>query len=582
MNQQQQDGVFDFRNVIPSEFLFDHPTTTVEAIRTKYLNEIQPQSQQNFGPSGQSGVSNIMEFQIASNTSVAAMAESYLKFDLNVQTNTSGSIGAAYFPKGGAHRLFKRVTVKPMSGSGYIEDSTAYNMYYVLKSKLLDAPEIIRNLGPLWCETNIRNGEVRYGEWVVASDRFLAKDAVDSESITMGIDVGGTEAAANTELQLGDEVHIQNLTTAGSSVGGGIYGIIESYNNASDFFTITIVHNSLGAGGGIADNAALRVVYRRKQVIEESRDTLDDDTDTQVILRPLLAFNMHNWPLFLMAGGIRITFELEDPQKAFSIDQWVAAEDEKTPTNIVLSNFEYTVKNPRYMVMMLEPQDAIKEKMMEQYQSEMGLIFNMPGYDFKRHTMSANWDSTINSHDLWGVRSGRRIFSFLQSTDYFEGSDPSVYVNDSIGHMLRANIYYFQYKFGSRNYPNRPVEWTKGQDAMEAYLHLQQVVNQPYSMRINMAQWMPKIAYYTASGSTVGYHRDTDSFIMAADLSRDNGDGSHLTGEDMTNVTLQLEVRQDSSGTDFSHSSSANTVLWHFLEYDKYYKLQATDTAVVY
>ena len=566
----------DFQNAVPAEFMIARPTTTSKAVLNKTLVEIQPNSQTEYAYGG----NRVATFDLTSTTGMMNMKESYMKMD--ICPKLAGGAGIA-LQLGGVHSLIKRISWRMLSSNTYIHEQDEYHKYYATKSKLLDDPAMIDTIG--WTYGDSMSDLVTGQAPIFVNPLpFIASETL------LGFVTVGNLLTHSTQVQIlapvgnglrvgdllqisiyaADAQHYIGVARVSSVAGAAVFlDLHGSTDNASDVDNAGGV-NVFARIYGVARNAAYN--DGRSRMLKASN--IDEGGGITVSFRLLSPVMEHLWPLFLMKGGIRLTIEFEDPIRALQLQQGFNGA-------AVTADVSYKIKQPRFMAMMQDPEKEIVDEYRNQFNTDMGLLYSLPGCIVRRSDAAAgNLDHTIYLSP--GVRSARRVYTIMQGQSYVEGGDAVTACNDSNADFLRGNIVRYQYRVGTHEFPKRPLDWAilpADRQGYEAYRHAWMVAGMPARNRISVNRWSD-----TETGIFCGLGVpsaiDSKDFIMAADMSRDNGENASLTGVDLSVAQLQLDVKR-SAAFSARHPSGGAVIYQTFIEHDQFLKLSSMDVAVI-
>ena len=535
----------NFKNAVPTAMTIRKPSSTSKGIKRKELMEIPPTEQSTYSPSG----NTLMRFVLSSNNAFVSGAESYLRFKL--QRDTADTYGTTpSLDVGGAHSLFKSIEVRHLGTGALIQRADEYATMAALMMSIHQTPEDVEYAGHSYGDSI--SGKPYGNPW--KSNTFNLSSTIASVTTTGTALVLGAAGHALTEVEAGDLIHL-------SSIVVGASGVFEVASVTSD--TAIVLKTAVGANTTATDAKYIFVEKRNKQVSSRNRAVEVISTDYTVCMKSMMSVLQQTLPLFLIPNGIEIQFELQNANLSLSTNLPVA--DSATAHS-------YLISTPRYMAMMVEPNSDIIDEYVSQWNTDAGLIYNIPSMRYRRQTGVAG-DEDVNYQVNVGVRSARRVYTVIQDTLISETIGNTVRGNESLSTFVRSNVTSFQYKIGSSEFPNRAVIC----DAYspEAFEHLKQVA-QTRGVRFPLSDWQDVNALpLSASAATA----QATKFIMAADLSRDNGLGSNLTGSDLSRVPLDLELKR--TGTHAASSLTGAPVIKMFVEYDAYLKLNKSQVVVM-
>lgn len=318
-------------------------------------------------------------------------------------------------------------------------------------------------------------------------------------------------------------------------------------------------------GFSVLDRASAYVLKKNLQTPARMRAVQTSGVANARILefKPLLAILQHNLPLFVMKGGIEITFELDNAQRC--IQSGLDLEDSTV-------DFDYTISTPRFMAMMSTPHGDVVDEYVRQWKSEMGLVYAIPSVRTRRITGT---DTTnVNLQMNVGVRSARRAYTVIQDSLLSEGSGALSRSVPCQSLFLRSSISSFQMKVGSHEFPNRRVACD--QFSTECLEQLKNVA------KTRMFRFSPKDWYSVNSikvGADDSVNNESLHFIMGVDLSRDSGFDSNLTGVDLSIVPLDLDIERSATYT--NDGLNGVPVYITFVEHDAFLKISIDQVAVM-
>jgi len=273
------------------------------------------------------------------------------------------------------------------------------------------------------------------------------------------------------------------------------------------------------------------------------------------------------YPLMLSKGGIQFKIDLEDPRKVFhtnNIPNWSQPD--------TTASITYEIQYPRLMGMMVRPADDVIDEYVAQFESFTGILYNLPSVKTRRMSGNSS-DTSITLQSHIGVRSAKQMYLVIMDSNIHEGSGVVGRDSRSLSTYLWDNVYSFQAKIGSQEFPLRPVSLKTPSGAVmnmiEWQRQVESVIGKENGMGWTESSW-PGQFLTGDKGATLR----EPSLIMAFDLARDNGDFSGLTGVDLSLVPVDIELLRDNS-----HASRYNQPARHG---DGYYVGGAQGAPVFY
>ena len=558
----------DFENAVPSGMMIDQPVSTSKAIIRKQLVEILPQNQNSFVY----GDNDIMKFNISSNRDFLSGKESYLRMDLYTSA-VADSRHRAALDVGGVHSLFKSIEVRSLASGILIQRYNDYNRYQA----------VYRMLNQTEAEVN----QCGYIEGDSVHDRVGANNVL-SNSHWRDITLMAPAIAAVTISNLGA---VAVIAAAHAYVSEGDWVQFEYARSGTDhqYYQAQVVEVAVGGTiiylspppplAIIATELEGKIYKLERHGVPARCAALQGASSTsavRVCMTPLLSFLQHDIPLFLMKGGFEISFELDAGYRAICSNNTI------TQSATAQS---YTIANPRFMGMMVTPHPDIVQEYVTQWKQPSGLVYSIPSVKTRVVQRSQMFNDVIQVNI--GVRSGRRVLTIQQPKNIALTDSTLCRASKSLSTWVRGYISKFQYKIGSHEFPNRDV--ICDEYSMEAYQHLCSMYGNK-SMRLNPQEWSSRNEIPISD--TVSRVHESTKFIMAADLSRDNGAGGGLTGSDLSIVPLDLEFeRRLNFDAAWSHNDDVTgtvggaldtTVVYYiFVEHDAYLRLSSEQVVVM-
>jgi hypothetical protein len=566
----------NFANQVPLQFNMPQQVTTSKSILRKSLIEILPNQQVEYVPGGNQ---NRITFSVASNSDFLSGPESYFRMDVVRTDQGATKAQQVSLDVGGVHGMFRSIEVRSSGSGTLLQRMDEYNRYYVIKSLLMDDPDSVQNMGysfgdSMCIDTNsnvvVLDNGTAFTAVGATENRPACSSYVHPASCALLIDAGykagdtitlGLTQAANAEQPLVDAN--QPLIPAAPIRQSGHVCTILSLQAAQLLVYPPIVANA---------------VFNRASKLQDShyssanrvngRSLLNGTASVTFAFRPLLSMLRHHVPLFLMKGGIEITFELDSHSQFLS--------------SPIYANAAVKITNPRMMAMMVTPQQDVVNEYIRQWRGE-GLIYSLPCVKYRSIEDSGAGNEVAHQRHV-GVRSARRAYITFQDTVCSRGTRASY--NSSLSHFLRDNITKFQMKVGSQEFPNRDIKLSE--NSLEMLEHLKNVSGSS-CFRIKPHEWMTheSNAAYGAAGNLTG--PTEKHFIFGVDLSRDNGVDSELCGSDLSVVPLELVFTRDAAHNaaktidNVAHAvfPSALVTIGIHVEYDAFFKLSSEQITII-
>lgn len=546
----------EFQNAIPSDFVLDRPVSTSKSILRKNLVQYLPTEQTTFDPT----TNNIIRFQVASNSDILLGAESYFTFDFQ-QTNSNQN---AYFALdvGGIQSLLRTIEIRALGSGILLQRYDQYHKWNAIQSLLLDDPSMVDPQGA-------PAGDSLYAHYVAPGSAGSLIALTGTALTTSAGAITGTSTVFTKELKIGDEVVIKG-TDINSYPDCAIGRITAIASDTAATMTVGAA-TTMTTAGAIYKRAGMYSIPARRLVGDGSVHTL--------AFRPILSLLNHALPLFLLKGGIEVSFELELPSRCVSL-----ARDGISDSNCQ-SATSYQITGPRFFGMMATPHPDIVDEFINQWRSPTGLVYSIPSVRYRRWSSAANVGDD-NLHFNPGVRSARKMYMIIQDSSMTEGASsgtaamyPAACKKISMG--IRDSVTKFQCQVGSSLYPLNGLDLD--QDSYELKEQLKNVSGNFGPQRLSPYAWQSNnasgnsTAYLTAA-STFAY--DASSYIFGADLSRDDGPNGSLTGTDLSVVPLDINL-QRSQVHNASSLWQGSPVYHVFIVHDSFLKISSEQMSVM-
>lgn len=270
-------------------------------------------------------------------------------------------------------------------------------------------------------------------------------------------------------------------------------------------------------------------------------------------LKPLIPlFNTGMFfPVNFIRGGIRIVFELDNPEYVLSIVGDGGGD---------YSSAMYTISNPRYITNFIQPSEDIVQQYMNLYNSG-GISIRYSDFQTFEQNVPSGSSGSFSYSVQPTVRSARNVFLIQQNlrhrtiTAGSAADNASTYTADSIGTFVKANLSAYQFYSGALRFPLAQSVVTTDSVNAEPFQYFQQAIGTAGSlfatMRCNVEEWSERSS---DSGNT-----DSTKFILAAKLGR--GEDSY-SGLDLGSNPLTFLLDYDDTYSVNSVSAIRYVMLW--------------------
>lgn len=364
--------------------------------------------------------------------------------------------------------------------------------------------------------------------------------------------------------------------------GDGDQGAAVINQDTTGYATKNSAAEVLAEPGGLKNyvNTSALCVYRGGKGCVEPRFSLlslvtaaaTTRVETVCLWKPFASLMNHLLPLFLMRGGIEVKVEFD--RGAQVMYNCAEAGATAIPT--------YTVTAPRLMGMMITPHNDIVEEYLQAFNSPKGILYSIPSVRTRRVTGKGS--ETAESLQVHvGVRSARRVIVQTQDSTFSDGNTVAALNFDSCGTSLRSKLSKYQFKIGAHEFPNRDVVLdTQGNEAYEQY---KMMMNAPMC-RMTYGDTLQTTCYNTSGKAANQYTMDSRHFFFGADLSRDNGPDSFLTGSDLSIVPLDMNIERSFAHEDLYSNGDGlgwdgQPVYFMYVEHDAVLKLGRDEIVVL-
>jgi len=500
-----------------------------------------------------------IEFDINSPSSFWSPLESYVRMDLTTNLTYEGQDDLSrYLSEGGAHALFRSMTVRTQSGVEICRIENYNRWYSMMASTMYSRDYVDRALH--------REGDSADGFSMV--DGFVSADLREIQGTAFAYDdtggsleqlLTGTGSKFFDDLRVGDVVLLFDNDL--SSLPAEVTAVL---SQTTATITTPIVSDF---------TANTCKVFR--PAYQSNRAQIAQTDASSVCFQPALPFLQmaESWiPLFLIKGGLRVSMELERPEYVLC-----------SPKSLVSSGWTsagFTISNPYYVCSMIQPDQSLAESYLQMYKTN-GLAYHFINIHFQSDYISAGSTGRQNIVVNPGVRSARNVMCKIQNqraqtvTAATVNGGKSTFTADSIAQGLKANLREFQVESGSERFPlSGPVDCSSVDNA-ELMVQLQEtigslgvVMSNPRFLR---EQWVEKASNIEPyEQGAVGGRADSDRMVIACNFARD---ASPYTGLDLSLNALNIQPNFDSVYTltdDDGSSNSVNAALYwlSFVSYD--------------
>lgn len=563
----------DIPNVLPDLFTIDDPATGSKSVLRKNLMEIPAMDKVTFEPVNQKNI----RFKICSVGDFLIGRESYIKFNLQVnnlvafdpdfandqlprQSHWSG------FGIGGAHNLFRNIQIRTLGRGVLLQEIDHYNIYQGLEHQLNMSRAYIAEYGPMYADNSVPKQSI-------GCDGFWANEGTITNVGVILLVYGNTYS-----VDLGSAALL-------NMIQGKIFAIYDTASGKADYFrhvaedvgtafVAELLSGSPLTVGAIPANAKQLFVYSSKgkeyglvkpsSGIMRLEDMTADQVTIEICFQPFLTLLQHNIPLNLLKDGLELILELDSPQHAFVSTR---------------SQISYTITDPKFMGMMVTPHPDIQERYESMWRTDKGLIYRIPSVRVRQR----NEQHGTNTNLQFNVGARSAMKAVLIQTD---SAIENEYLYDRTMSM-QMGVTAYQWKVGSINFPNREVDMTG--HCGEAYKQLLMAFDRYGETNL----LLDSTQYGGGNSNGIGHvypldatlaNNITDAYrtYIGVDFRRINGYGDNLSGIDLSNVTLDLELkRTNNSNAKLGGKVSTSASYYLFVWYDSYLKINSQQVTVL-
>lgn len=549
--------IFTFTKVIPREFTHTPLASGAESVANVVTREFPPQMQTVYSYEK----SREIKISVASDESMLDGRSMYLRF--RVITNLLSANQGFRMSEGGAHNFFSRIELTDTAGlriadvDGYDIISDITNSIYMSEAHT-DSVEWVSgdSINPMDRQTNAR--------WVRIKGlfQFVALDPVNQ--ITR---VAATDANPLLDVEVGDLVKI---TTPDGT-------LIHTHLVVQDRTLTTIIVD--GEIDDIPTNSELWAFRNPSEVVastnvskynEALRLQNSDSVEFNMRLNIGLLNIPEDIPLFLL-NSLVFKFTLRPGVHVFLHDQWGGA---------LANPITYEILEPRIVAKLRVPSTSVRETYLRLY-SEGKLMYAYPEWERRSNTVSGE---ETNSHQFTlsiAKSSIRRAFFVVMdeyansTTPEFDGVEywvaPSVHDSHK---YIDGGIVEYQYRVGSRNYPDLPVQ-IYDTTMSEAWAQLLKTFNIHNNLnatnRIGWNRWMRVNPNGRAVRDPVQSHKAIFCTSFAQ-LENDPASGIKTKGpgsDPHITLTVKFDGRQHTTKQVGGSDLATSRYFHHFLEYTK-------------
>jgi hypothetical protein len=576
--------------VVPWQSIIPPTTSTSQHILRKRQVEILPNEQTNFAYS----TNDSIIFNISSSTEVLDGLDSFIKFGLESKGATTQALEV-----GGAHALFREMTLRTQNGT-IIQRYANYNRLYALMSMATHSPQHVE-LVEFLSGDSVGDGfgvVPAYNDVILTSG--LTPVAFSKDDATFdhaGSSLGGPrrfglgDGSVAGDVAIGDVIQIvgtarydEDGDAKVDDVHGTWFATVTNVTGADNNVIITIgatgVNNNMPPGGIAA--GSLEFLYKVSasalpSTYQSQRASIAQETPAVTLcFKPMLSFlQQKTWiPLPFIKQGLQLEMKLERPEYVFNS----RLTPERHNALNISATVGYTISKPRFVGMMITPNETLMREYLSQFN---GAGLNMSFLSYNHNSRPVGPASGLQSiNNTIGVRSARHAFAVLQSPKISQSTGISAQVNYSLSTFFRCGLKSYQFKSGSEQFPDRPVECDKYSN--EAFAQLMLTTGQHggtiWSVRFTPNEWRSENVVTLGSNANAAVSANlvnqSTKFIMSVRLDR-NDDA--YTGLDLSLNPLDIELNFETAEV---AEFGENRILHLFVGYDTFVSISSNGLIV--
>lgn len=555
----------------PDESFISMPKSTSKHILKKRQVEILPLESTSFSYSANDSI----KFNISSNTELLDGLDSYIKMGFLTSAN-GGAVNTKCLDIGGAHALFREVELRTQNGT-LIQRYDRYNRWYAMMSCATHSPvhvELVEAAAGDSVSHKNTVGAYQHVGVKALTGINLAQVSYDDASNQLRLNAAGTASGAQFQVKAGD------IMIIGIAAGDNYFAEVASVGVSEDGGVITLVdfaaanNRNLPAGDiAVAAILFLGVLSKGDEYVPQrsavARVVAGDDNlaggtyanGVPLCFKPDVSFLKNKkWiPLAFIKQGLQLELKLERPDYCLNKGRTPVTQDS-------VDSLSYSIYSPRYVAMMITPDETLMAEYMKQFNNE-GIHMSVLAYKYARNTINQSSSGSQVASNNFGVRSARVVFSVVQSSRISEDVSPSSQNNFSLSSFFRSQVRSYQYKSGSEEYPMRAVNCDKY--STEAFQQLMLSTGQHggtlWNVRFSPNEWRSESTVISstsgAATTNVALTNRSTKFIMSTRLDRGE---DNFTGLDLSLNPLDLELDLSAVEAD----AFGNRVLQHWVAYD--------------
>ena len=523
----------------PSEFNPSVPMSSSQFVSRRSMREYIPD-----GPSiYEQQSSDKIVFTLNSADSFWDATNSYIRFKLGLTAGTGTNFvaqeqTARFLASGGAHSLFKNLTISLSNGT-QIENIERYSdLYHILKSYTVSKDHVVQveHTAGDGVYSSYRDQNAPYGnQWTVVDNQNGALALTTATGVLTGFaDIAGSD------IQVGDELCVvvsnTNATARGPTI---IYCRVRSIETNAN---LTVEGHGSAVDLGAANNTGIQIVYKwNRPTNSKSRAasqavasaTTLPGTDVILKMKPLSNFLMNSKyvPLCFLKN-LRVELTLNRAAHC------VVTEKKNRNGSIIAPVYRVVLGDVRYVCSLVTPSEPLMNEFIKMYNGD-GIIYNYISYQYNLKVIEGSVSETVVIPA--SCRSALTVIA-AQYMDYAESVSGDAWSTDTIGTTIKGNIIEWQFQVGAELYPfNKALAYGYGNG--DTFNHCQQAFAS-HSAKYECNSIVPEEYYAINSvlrqdtGANANLTNESTKFIMASKLDR----CGNYSGLDLSSSDLQLNI----------------------------------------
>ncbi len=544
--------------------------------------EMLPLQQTTFSPT----TNTVIEFQVSSADSFIDWASSYIRIQLQgvqILNNTSALDTSTTLSEGGAHSLFRRVSLRSATGAMICEQLN-YNILAPMLSSALQSREQVRSVGASYGDSP--------SPWFEMDDQYI-RAAWPSTSVAVAVQTTVAISGSTVTLQAAAPLEVGDIILLGKAAYTETQLVqVASVTSPTVFIAAIAPGAVLGTTNVVWDGNIIKTpkLYQSARYIAAqdfgatgpglTRASTDSATFSNKSIQPNLGgvttsimnpvassaqgitlcfqpwmeyFRRLEWdPVFLVQGGFILSLELEtQPARCLISNQAVVT---------TFAGATFTIANPRLVAKMIQPTDKLKDQYVNLFKGP-GLFYSFRSY--AHYVTNDSISTNVTQQVSVGKRGVNHVLACIQAypemtvgAGTLTDATGSTYTVDSLATRLSAGLQRYYFTALSLNYPldnfiRLEYDYYNAEPLAQLDYALSQYGSVLANHRFLPHEWM---SINTVSGTA----QESKRLILAANFAKDE---SPFTGVDLSQSPLQINMQFGSTYTCGGVASSLRYIL---------------------